>query len=514
LKPCVAAGFSCRTKDLNMPGNGHEETLLSKETGCQMTREYLDTRLFIAGDWRDASDGSTLEVRNPATEAVIGSVACASANDLEEAAQAAQAGFEIWRKTSPLERSAVMRKAADILRQRVDTIARLMTLEQGKPLEQSKIEIRAASDIIDWFAEEGRRTYGQVIPARNPNVTQLAIKHPIGPVAAFTPWNFPINQAVRKLSAALAAGCSIVVKAPEETPASPSELIRAFQDAGIPEGVVGLVYGVPSEISEYLIAHPVIRKISFTGSTPVGKLLASLSGKHMKPATMELGGHAPVLVAPDADLDRAITQIVPHKFRNAGQVCVSPTRFLVHDEVFDPFVNRFVEAAEKITVGDGLDPDSDMGPLANERRIPVIEELLQDAVEQGAKIETGGKRVGNNGWFFEPTVVTNAPASSRIMNEEPFGPVAIINRYPDLDSMITEANRLDYGLASYAYTTSQSTTHRFVHEVAAGMMSINHLGLALPELPFGGIRDSGYGTEGGSDAIQPYLDTHFATIHA
>tara|TARA_R110002049_G_scaffold201563_1_gene372290 strand:+ start:3168 stop:4607 length:1440 start_codon:yes stop_codon:yes gene_type:complete len=479
-----------------------------------MKPDYPDTLLFIDGQWRAAHTGATLDVINPATETVIGTVARASKADLDDAAQAAARGFDAWRNMSPLDRSALMRAAADLLRHRVERIAAIMTLEQGKPLEQSRIEVRAAADIIDWFAEEGRRTYGQVIPARHPDVMQLAIKHPIGPVAAFTPWNFPINQAVRKIAVALAAGCSIVVKAPEETPAAPAELIRAFADAGVPAGVVGLVYGMPAEISEHLIAHRAIRKISFTGSTPVGKLLAGLAGHQMKPATMELGGHAPVLVAADADLDKAVTQMVGHKFRNAGQVCISPTRFLVEEPLFESFVDKFVAATKALVVGDGFSPDSDIGPLANSRRIPAIESLLQDATAQGARIATGGARVGNKGWFFEPTVVTDAPTSADIMNEEPFGPVAIINRYATLDAMIEEANRLDYGLASYAYARDHTTIHRFASEVSAGMMSINHVGLALPELPFGGVRDSGYGTEGGSDAINAYLDTHFATIKA
>ncbi|MDB6178407.1 NAD-dependent succinate-semialdehyde dehydrogenase [Paracoccus sp. Z330] len=477
-----------------------------------MKPNYPDTFLFINGTWRAGETGATIDVINPATATVIGTVACATPADLDHAADAAAHGFDIWRKMSPLERSALMRAAAELLRARVEPIAALMTQEQGKPLEESRIEIRAAADIIDWFAEEGRRTYGQLIPARQAGVMQIAVKHPIGPVAAFTPWNFPINQAVRKIAVALAAGCSVIVKAPEETPAAPAELIRAFADAGVPAGVIGLVFGVPAQISEHLIAHRAIRKISFTGSTPVGKLLAGLAGQQMKPATMELGGHAPVLVAADADLDKAIGQMVGHKFRNAGQVCISPTRFLVEEPIFESFVERFVVATNALTVADGFNPDSNIGPLANSRRIPAIEALLQDATAQGARIVTGGKRIGNTGWFFAPTVITDAPVSARIMNEEPFGPVAIINRYQDIDSMIEEANRLDYGLASYAYARDHATIHRFVDEVQVGMMSVNHVGLALPELPFGGIRDSGYGTEGGSEAINAYLDTHFATI--
>jgi succinate-semialdehyde dehydrogenase/glutarate-semialdehyde dehydrogenase len=368
-----------------------------------------------------------------------------------------------------------------------------------------------AADTIDWFAEEARRTYGQIIPARFSGVNQMTIKLPVGPVAAFTPWNFPINQIVRKLSAAVATGCSIIVKAPEETPASPAELIRAFADAGVPAGVIGLVYGIPSEVSEYLIPHPVIRKISFTGSTPIGKHLAALAGKHMKRATMELGGHAPVLIFNDADLDKAIEVTAMSKFRNAGQVCVAPTRFLIQDGVADKFLEGFVKAAEALKVGNGMDAGTTMGPLANERRIPAMEALIQDAVSSGAELKTGGKRIGNKGNFFEPTVLANVPTSAKIMNDEPFGPIAIVNRFSTYEEAITEANRLPFGLASYAFTGSVKTAHALGREVEAGMLTINHNGLALPEVPFGGVKDSGYGTEGGSEAVAAYLETKYVS---
>jgi succinate-semialdehyde dehydrogenase / glutarate-semialdehyde dehydrogenase len=472
---------------------------------------YPDVKLFINGEWRDAIGGETIEVTDPATDEVIGKIAHARHADLDLALQAADKGFKIWRDTAPFERSKMMRKAADILRERADAIAFLMTREQGKPLAQSKMEIVGAADTIDWFAEEARRTYGQVIPARFSGVNQMTIKQPVGPVAAFTPWNFPINQIVRKLSAAVATGCSIIVKAPEETPASPAELIRAFADAGIPAGVIGLVYGIPAEVSEYLIPHPVIRKISFTGSTPVGKHLAALAGKHMKRATMELGGHAPVMVFNDADLDKAIEISAMSKFRNAGQVCVSPTRFLVQDGVADKFLEGFVKAAEAIKVGNGLEADTVMGPLANERRIPAMEALIQDAVSSGGELKTGGKRIGNKGNFFEPTVLANVPTSAKIMNDEPFGPIAIINRFSSYEDAITEANRLPFGLASYAFTGSVKTAHALGREVEAGMLTINHNGLALPEVPFGGMKDSGYGTEGGSEAVAAYLETKYVT---
>ncbi len=472
---------------------------------------YPDVKLFINGEWRDAIGGETLSVIDPATEEVIGKIAHARKADLDLALEAADKGFKIWRDTSAFERSKLMRKAADIMRSRVDAIAYMMTREQGKPLAQSKTEVLGAADTIDWFAEEARRTYGQIIPARFSGVSNMAIKLPVGPVAAFTPWNFPINQIVRKLSAALATGCSIIAKAPEETPASPAELIRAFADAGIPAGVVNLVYGVPAEISEYLIPHPVIRKISFTGSTPVGKHLAALAGKHMKRATMELGGHAPAIIFDDADLEKAIEVTSLAKFRNAGQVCVAPTRFLVQDGIADRFMEGFVKAARAIKVGNGLEDGVTMGPLANDRRIPAMEDMIHDAVSNGAELKTGGKRIGNKGYFFEPTVLADVPTSAKVMNDEPFGPLAIVNRFSHFEDAIAEANRLPFGLASYAFTGSVKTAHALGREMEAGMLTINHNGLAIPEVPFGGIKDSGYGTEGGSEAVDAYLETRFVS---
>ncbi|CAD7039769.1 NAD-dependent succinate-semialdehyde dehydrogenase [Pseudorhizobium endolithicum] len=472
---------------------------------------YPDVQLFINGTWRDAAGGETIPVSDPATEEVIGKIAHARQADLDMALEAAERGFKVWRETSPLERSKIMRKAADLLRQRVDYVAWLMTREQGKPLAQSKTEILGAADTIDWFAEEGRRTYGQIIPSRFSGVSQMTVKLPVGPVAAFTPWNFPINQIVRKLSAALCTGCSIIVKAPEETPASPAELIRVFADAGVPAGVVNLVYGIPSEISEYLIPHPVIRKISFTGSTPVGKHLAALAGKHMKRATMELGGHAPAIIFDDADIEKAIEVTAAAKFRNAGQVCVAPTRFLVQDGIADRFVEGFVKASQAIRVGNGLEDGVTMGPLANERRMPAMEDMINDAVGKGAELKTGGRRIGNKGYFFEPTVLTEVPTSAKMMNEEPFGPLAIINRFSHLDDALEEANRLPFGLASYAFTGSVKTAHALSRHMEAGMLTINHNGLSIPEVPFGGIKDSGYGTEGGSEAVEAYLETRFVT---
>lgn len=472
---------------------------------------YPDTLLLIDGTWRHAQDNRRIAVLNPATEEVIGHVAHASRADLDAALAAAERGFAVWKATSAYDRAALMRKAAQILRERVPALAEVLTLEQGKPKAQSLAELTGSADIIDWFAEEARRTYGQVIPARAAGVFQVTIKDPVGPVAAFTPWNFPVSQVVRKLSAALATGCSIIVKAPEETPASPAGLLDCFVAAGIPNGVIGLLFGAPAEISEYLIPHPVIRKISFTGSTPIGKQLAALAGLHMKRCTMELGGHAPVMVFDDADIDTAVTLMAGHKFRNAGQVCVSPTRFLVQDGVADRFIDGFAAAARQIKVGSGLEADVAMGPLANPRRIPAIEDMIEDALQKGARLVTGGRRIGNKGWFYEPTVLADVPNDAKIMNDEPFGPVAIINRFRATDEALAEANRLPYGLAAYAFTASSATSERLRAGVRAGMLSINHLGLGMPEVPFGGVGDSGYGTEGGSDAVDSYLDTRFVT---
>lgn len=472
---------------------------------------YPNVNLFIDGAWTPAASGQTIPIANPATGETIGRVAHAERPDLDRALEAAARGFATWRKVSAYDRAKLMRKAAELLRSRADEIARLMTQEQGKPLAESKGETLAGADVIDWFAEEARRAYGRVVPARADGVYQLVLKEPVGPVAAFTPWNFPINQVVRKLSGALAAGCSIIVKAPEETPASPAELVRCFADAGLPPGVINLVYGVPAEISEYLIPHPIIRKISFTGSTSVGKQLAALAGQYMKRSTMELGGHAPAMVFEDADVDAASRLLAASKLRNAGQVCISPTRFLVQEPVYDRFVNSFVANIKKAKVGDGLEAGTTMGPMANPRRIAAMETLISDAVKHGGEVRTGGNRIGNKGNFFEPTVLTDVPRDSRIMNEEPFGPVAVISSFRGLDDVIEEANRLPYGLASYAFTRSTRTATAIASSVEAGMMTVNHIGLALPEVPFGGVKDSGYGSEGGLEAIEAYLNTKFVT---
>ena len=476
-----------------------------------MPEEYPNTNLYINGKWRPAVAGETLDVINPANEEVIGQVARARQEDLDEALEAAHQGFKVWKKTTPLERYKIMRKAADLLRQRVDEIATILTTEQGKPLAEAKMETALGAERIDWMAEEGRRAYGKVIPARMDGVYQFTIKEPVGPVAAFTPWNFPINQILQKIPAAIAAGCSVILKGPEEAPACCAELMKIFDEAGLPAGVLNLVFGVPAEISDYLIPHPIIRKVTFTGSTAVGKQLAAKAGAHMKLVTMELGGHAPAIVFEDADVNVALKILSANKFRNAGQVCISPTRFLVHDSLYNKFVEGFTEIAKNLPVGNGLEPETKMGPLAHDRRVEAVEGFVADAVSKGAKIHSGGERKGNKGYFFEPTVMTEVPLDARIMTEEPFGPVAPISSFSDFDSVVEEANRLPYGLAAYAYTKSAKTAEAIGSALESGMVSINHHGLAMPETPFGGISDSGYGKEGGAEGIEAYFNSKFIT---
>jgi len=472
---------------------------------------YTSLEHYIDGQWVEASGAKTQEVVNPATSKPIGALGHASKGDLDKALAAADKGFKTWRKVSAYERGKILRKAGDLVRARAEEIAKVLTLEQGKVLMEAKLEVQSAGDILEWYAAEGQRAYGRIIPARADGVRNMVILEPIGPVAAFTPWNFPVTQAVRKIAAALAAGCSIIIKCPEETPGSPIGLVKALHDAGLPAGVVNLVYGVPAEISEYLIPHPTIRKISFTGSVPVGKHLNALAASHMKRATMELGGHAPVLVFDDADVDGAAKLMGAFKYRNAGQVCVSPTRFFVHDKVYDSFVGKFIDIANNTKVGDGLAPDSRMGPLANPRRVNAIEAFVADAEDKGAKVETGGKRIGNQGNFFAPTVLTEVPDQARIMSEEPFGPVAVMLRFKDTDDVLERANKLPFGLASYAFTKDAKLATKVADALESGMVTINHFGIALPETPFGGVKDSGFGHEGGSEGLQVYMQSKFVS---
>lgn len=463
------------------------------------------TQLLINGEWQDASSGETLPVFNPATGREIGRVALSGREDLDRALGAAEKGFEIWRRTPAFERAALMLKAAQILRERLEPIASLMTQEQGKPIAEARTEVLGGIGVIEWAAAEATRIYGRVIESRVAETELRVLRKPVGPVAAFTPWNFPINQIVRKLAAALATGNSILIKGPEETPASPAELLRAFVEAGIPSGVVGLLFGNPGEISSYLISHPVIRKITFTGSTEIGKKLAAMAGQYMKRATMELGGHAPVILARDADVGAAVKILGAAKFRNAGQVCISPTRFLVHESIVEEFTQRMVQYVRALNVGNGLDADVTMGPLAHERRVSAMSELLEASQKGGAKLVHGGTPIGRGGNFFSPTVLGDVPSSAQVFNAEPFGPIVAIQPFNLLDEAISEANRLPYGLAAYAFTHSIGTVHRIVEEVDVGMLWINQGATPFPEVPFGGIKDSGYGSEGGPEAFESYL---------
>ncbi|MBX8802359.1 NAD-dependent succinate-semialdehyde dehydrogenase [Ochrobactrum sp. MR28] len=472
-----------------------------------MTEKYGPLTLFIDGEWISVSDSGE-DVYNPATGEVIARLPHASASDIDRAAQAAARSFPAWRALTALERSRILRRTADLLRERADHIAWLLSTEQGKALGEARIEVMVSAETLDWCAEEGRRIYGRIVPSPYPQVEYRVLKQPVGPVAAFTPWNFPLMMPARKVASALASGCTIVLKPAEETPAAAIELARAFHDAGLPDGVLNIVFGNPAEVSEQLIAHEAIRKVTFTGSTAVGQHLAGLAARHgAKRCTMELGGHAPVLILEDADLERAISLLAPFKFRNAGQVCISPTRFYVHDSLHDRFVDGMVCAATKLKIGSGVEEGVQMGPLANPRRVSAMRELVDDAIAQGARCMTGGNLVGNRGNFFAPTVLADVPESARIMNEEPFGPIVVTARIHNTQEAITQANRLPFGLASYAFTSSAHNISMLADGVEAGMLGVNAIAVSTPEAPFGGVRHSGYGSEGGIEGMEPYLVT-------
>lgn len=472
---------------------------------------YTKLGLFIGGEWSYEGSGGTQSVRNPADDSVLAELPLAGARELDQALDAAARGFKVWRRTSAFERYGALRKVAELVRERHARIAEVMTLDQGKPISESTMEAKAAADHIDWYAEEGRRAYGRVIAPRQGSVRQAALREPVGPVAAFTPWNFPVNQAVRKIAGALAAGCSIVIKAPEDSPGACVELVRCFADAGIPEGVVNLVFGKPDEISRHLISSPVIRKISFTGSVPVGKQLGALAAMHMKRTTMELGGHAPFIVFADADVEEAAALGVALKHRNAGQVCAAPSRFYVHAAVHDRFVEAFVKRAAALVVGAGSDAATQMGPLTKRGRVDAMQSLVDDARGRGARISLGGERLAQPGYFFPPTVMVDVGEDARIAREEPFGPVAPMFRFESFDDVMTRANGLEFGLAAYVFTRSLKTSIDAANELESGMISINHFGLAAPETPFGGVKDSGHGSEGGTEGLEAYLSTKFVS---
>ena len=472
---------------------------------------YPQLSLYIDGEFIQGGGRREQDIVNPATHEVIGKLPHATREDLDRALAAAARAFQSWKKSSPMERSKVLRKVAELARERAQDIGRGITMDQGKPLAEGVGEVMACSEHAEWHAEECRRIYGRVIPARNDSVRQMVLREPVGVVAAFSPWNFPFNQAIRKISAAVGAGCSIILKGPEDAPSAVVALAQLFHDAGLPAGVLNIVWGVPSEVSDHLIDSSVVRKITFTGSVPVGKMLAAKAAALMKRSTMELGGHAPVIVCDDADIDLAVKLMVPHKFRNAGQVCISPTRFYVQEGVYDRFVADFVSKTQALKVGDGLLPDTKMGPLAQQRRVGAVAGFVDDARERGASVLTGGAPIPGVGNFFSPTVIADLPEDSRLMTEEPFGPVAGIVRFKTVDEVLQRANSLPFGLAAYAFTGSNRNAHALSTGLEAGMVTINHLGLALAETPFGGIKDSGVGSEGGTETYDGYLNTKFVT---
>ena len=469
---------------------------------------YAKLELFIDGQWLNGDGRAGEDVINPATEKSLGRLPHASTADLDHALEAAKKGFSVWRATSAYDRAKIMRKAADLMRERHDAISKILVQEEGKAYPEARAEVMTSADIIEWYAEEGRRAYGRIVPGRG-KVRQIVVQEPVGIVAAFTPWNFPALTPARKIGGALAAGCALILKASEETPGTCIEMVHCFADAGLPTGVLNLVFGVPAAISEHLIAKDDVRKISFTGSIPVGKHLAALAAKSMKRATMELGGHSPVVVFADADPEKSADTIAAFKYRNAGQVCISPTRFYVQEPVYSRFLARFTEYAKSLKVGDGLEKGVVMGPLANARRIDAMDSFVNDARDRGGKVVTGGSRRGNQGYFYEPTVITDLPDDCKLMTQEPFGPLAPVVAFKTLDEVVERANSLPYGLAAYALTSSAQTANLIGDALQSGMVGVNSIAVSTPETPFGGIKESGYGSEGGIEGLQAYLNTKF-----
>ncbi|MEM1045310.1 MAG: NAD-dependent succinate-semialdehyde dehydrogenase [Pseudomonadota bacterium] len=467
--------------------------------------------LLIAGEWCQGSEGKTEDLLNPATEDVLAQVPHASAADLDRALEASAEGFKVWRATPPIKRQAVMEKAASLMQERIDSIAQTLTLEMGKPLGEAKIEIGFVIDVTRWYGEEGKRAYGRLVPPRIPGARQMVVKEPVGPAAAFVAWNFPGTNVIRKIAGALGAGCSIIIKPSEETPGTAVAIARCFQDAGLPAGVLNVVFGVPDEVSRHVLGSWIPRKVSFTGSIPIGKHLTKLSAETLKRCTMELGGHAPVVVFDDADVDKALDAMAGFKFRNAGQVCISPTRFFVQDNTYKSFVDGFTERAKAIKVGNGLEDGVQMGPLIADRRLDVMEGFVADAKDHGAEITTGGERMGNQGYFYAPTVLKDVPDAARIMIDEPFGPLAPITPFKSFDEVVERANSLPFGLASYVFTTDGGKAAKIEDALDTGLVGVNHPFVAMPETPFGGVNESGYGSEGGIEGLDAFLRTKFVT---
>jgi succinate-semialdehyde dehydrogenase/glutarate-semialdehyde dehydrogenase len=471
--------------------------------------DYENLELLIDGNWTKGTSSEKENVVNPATEEVLGVLPHASEFDLESALQASQHGFENWSMTTAVDRQKILERAAQLIEERRDIITVNLTREMGKPLKEAKIELDFAIGILRWYGEEGKRAYGRIIPSRVPGMNQYVVKEPVGPVAGFVAWNFPAVNVIRKVAGALGAGCSIILKASEETPGTCIAIARCFMDAGLPSGVINLVFGKPANISEYLLASPIIKKVSFTGSIPIGKHIQKLAAETMKRCTLELGGHSPFIVFKGTDIKKTAKSAAQGKFRNAGQVCVSPTRFYIEESVYQEFTESFVDQVKKINVGDGILEDTSMGPVIAERRLTVMEDFVSDASNKGAEVLSGGQRVGNQGFFFEPTVLKNVPDDAKIMTEEPFGPIAPLNSFSDEDEIIKQANALPFGLAAYAYTNNKALVKKLANKLQSGMVAINSQIISTPETPFGGIKESGYGSEGGIEGLEAYLKPKF-----
>ncbi|CDX23834.1 succinate-semialdehyde dehydrogenase I, NADP-dependent [Mesorhizobium plurifarium] len=467
--------------------------------------------LLIAGVWRKGSEGRSEPLINPANEEVLAEVPHASVSDLDEALAAAAQGFKVWKATTAQQRWLIMSKAADLIEQRKADIARTLTMENGKALAEATGEVQFAADATRWYAEEGKRAYGRIVPARLPGVRQMVLKEPVGPVAAFAAWNFPASNTIRKIAGALGAGCSVILKPAEETPGTAIAMARCFQEAGLPAGVLNIVFGVPSEVSSYLLASAIIKKVSLTGSTAVGKLLQKQAADTLKRCTMELGGHAPVIVHKDADLEKALDTLVAFKFRNAGQVCTSPTRFYIHESVYEPFLSGFADRANRLKIGNGLEDGVQMGPMIAPRRLEAMDAFVSDAQSRGAKVVTGGQRRGNKGYFYAPTLLRDVPDTARIMSEEPFGPIAPATTFSSFDDVIERANSLPYGLASFVFTRDMALAQKSELALEAGLVGVNHMMVSTPETPFGGVNESGYGSESGIEGLDAYLRTKFVT---
>ncbi|MDR0275822.1 MAG: NAD-dependent succinate-semialdehyde dehydrogenase [Burkholderiaceae bacterium] len=473
--------------------------------------EYPRLTLYINGQWLDRQGRDASEVLDPATGQTLGLLPHASDDDVDAALHAAHAAFPAWRRTAPLERAAILRNAARLLRERVEQLSRIVTQELGKPLAESRVEVTKAAELFEWSAEESRRIYGRIIPAREPRTRQMVLPEPIGPVAAFSGWNAPAITPSRKIASALAAGCTVVIKPAEETPATALFLARVLHDSGLPAGVLNMVFGDPGRVSDRMLQSPLIRAVTFTGSTAIGTKVAQLAAAGLKRSVLELGGHAPVLVFGDVDPQAAATTLMQAKLRNAGQICTSPTRMLVHESVAARFAQSMAEQACQWRVGPGMENEVQMGPLANVRRLQAIQSMVEDGRQRGGKVLAGGQRIGDKGYFFQPTVMQTYDESWLAANVEPFGPLAIIRTFSTFDQAIAEANRLPFGLAAYVFTHDAGTITDATDAIESGTVCVNHCLHSLPETPFGGVKHSGLGKEGGAEGLMEFTQYKYVT---